>query len=115
MNYKSQFRQIAPRNLFPAMEAESVIKARTEKLRGDLEETPRSKNAYREFNKRFKEKEKEGFKAAREYSLLGLFELPERVHYRALLDLAEFAKRESKFEDARMVFKLISHLQPFAY
>lgn len=74
-----------------------MIKVRTEKLRGDLEETPRSKNAYREFNKGFKDKEKQGFKAAREYTLLGLFELPEKVHYRALLDLAEFAKRESRF------------------
>ena len=53
--------------------------------------------------------------AAREYTLLQLFDLPEKVHYRALLDLAELAKRESKFEEARLVFKLISHIQPFAY
>ena len=30
--------------------------------------------------------------AAREYTLLQLFDLPEKVHYRALLDLAELAK-----------------------
>ena len=32
-----------------------------------------------------------------------------------ILDLADFAKRESKFNEAKFLFKLISYLQPFAY
>ena len=58
--------------------------------------------------------------------LVGLVEVPERpaqVFLRlgeqpdgvfALL-LADFAKRESKFAEAKLLFKLITHIQPYAY
>lgn len=29
--------------------------------------------------------------------------------------MADFAKRESKFNEAKVLYKLITHLQPFAY
>jgi tetratricopeptide (TPR) repeat protein len=41
--------------------------------------------------------------------------LPRKVHWRILLDLADFAKRESKFAEAKLLFKLITHIQPYAY
>ena len=32
-----------------------------------------------------------------------------------VLDLADYAKRESKFKEAKLLFKLVSYLQPYAY
>jgi len=32
-----------------------------------------------------------------------------------ILDLADFAKRESRFREAKILFKLVSYLQPYAY
>ena len=32
-----------------------------------------------------------------------------------MLDLADYSKRESRFKEAKMLFKLVSYLQPFAY
>lgn len=32
-----------------------------------------------------------------------------------LLDLADFAKRESEFTEAAMLFKIVTHIQPYAY
>ena len=37
------------------------------------------------------------------------------MHWRVVLDLADFAKRESKFREAKLLFKLVSYLQPYAY
>jgi tetratricopeptide (TPR) repeat protein len=37
------------------------------------------------------------------------------VHWRILLDLADFAKRDSKFTEAKLLFKLITYVQPYAY
>ena len=31
------------------------------------------------------------------------------------MDLADYAKRESKFKEAKLLFKLVSYLQPYAY
>jgi hypothetical protein len=41
--------------------------------------------------------------------------VPKKIHWRILLDLSDFAKRESKFNEAKILFKLITYLQPFAY
>jgi la-related protein 1 len=44
-----------------------------------------------------------------------IIRLPKKVHWRVVLDLADFAKRESRFTEAKMLFKLVSYLQPYAY
>jgi hypothetical protein len=36
--------------------------------------------------------------------------LPKKVHWRIVLDLADFAKRESRFTEAKMLFKLVAYL-----
>lgn len=41
--------------------------------------------------------------------------MPKKVHWRIILDLADYAKRESKFREAKILFKLVSYLQPYAY
>ena len=44
-----------------------------------------------------------------------ILNLPKKVHWRIMLDLADFAKRESRFREAKMIFKLVAYLQPYAY
>jgi hypothetical protein len=38
-----------------------------------------------------------------------------KVHWRVLLDLADLAKRQSLIKRARVIFKILSYIQPFAY
>lgn len=37
------------------------------------------------------------------------------MHWKILLDLADFAKRESEFTEAATLFKIVTHIQPYAY
>ena len=37
------------------------------------------------------------------------------IFERIVLDLADYAKRESRFKEAKLLFKLVSYLQPYAY
>jgi hypothetical protein len=44
-----------------------------------------------------------------------IVKLPKKIHWRIILDLADFAKRESRFGEAKLLFKLVAYLQPYAY
>ncbi len=85
------------------------------RLKGELHETPTSNQKYKSLNRDLKEWEKHGFAATARKVFEKIFTLPKKVHWRILIDLADFAKRESKFTEAKTLFKLISYLQPFAY
>ena len=41
--------------------------------------------------------------------------VPQKMQWRVFLDMADFAKRESKFDEARYLFQLVASMQPFAY
>jgi len=84
-------------------------------LKNDLLETPNSKHKYKSTFKEMKELEKEGFSAVLKFSFARIIQLPKKVHWRLILDLADFAKRESRFREAKLLFKLVSYLQPYAY
>jgi hypothetical protein len=84
-------------------------------LKQDLVETPVSKHKHKQLARDLKETEKKGFSAAVKLVFERIVGMPRKVHWRIILDLADFAKRESKFEEAKILFKLITHLQPFAY
>jgi hypothetical protein len=62
-----------------------------------------------------KEIEREGFSAVLKFAFSRIMHLPKKVHWRLILDLADFAKRESRFKEAKILFKLVSYLQPYAY
>jgi hypothetical protein len=62
-----------------------------------------------------KESEKKGFSDTSKLVFKKIIDIPKKIHWRVLLDLADFAKRESKFAEAKILFKLIAHIQPFAY
>lgn len=62
-----------------------------------------------------KEQEKNGFQTVIKETFSRVLNVPRKVHWRVVLDLADYAKRESRFKEAKILFKLVSYLQPFAY
>ena len=44
-----------------------------------------------------------------------IFNYPQSIHWHILLDVADFAKRESRPTEARLLFKMITYMQPYAY
>ena len=67
------------------------------RLKGELHETPTSKQKYKLLNRDLKETEKYGFDKTACMVFERIFSLPRKVHWRILIDLADFAKRKSKF------------------
>ena len=78
-------------------------------------ETPVSKHKYKILARELKDVEKKGFGESIKIVFEKIITLPKKVHWKVLLDLADFAKRESKFNEAKILFKLICNIQPFAY
>ena len=57
-----------------------------------------------------KELEKQGFKETVKYVLNRIFSMNEKNHWRIILDLSDFAKREGLFEDAIIFFKITTRI-----
>jgi hypothetical protein len=57
-----------------------------------------------------KDNEKKGFCVAIKLVFERILNMPKKIHWKIILDLADFAKRESKFNEAKFLFKLISYL-----
>ena len=57
-----------------------------------------------------KDIEKKGFESTIKLVFEKIINVPKKVHWKILLDLADFAKRESKFDEAKILFKLITHI-----
>ena len=79
-------------------------------MKQDLNETPHSKNKYKQFSREMKETEKRGFGETIKLVFDRILELPKKIHWKILLDMSDFAKRESKFNEAKVLFKLITYL-----
>ena len=88
---------------------------RVSSLKQDLNETPNSKYKYKQISRDMKEQEKNGFQQVIKETFVRILNIPRKVHWRVVLDLADYAKRESRFKEAKILFKLVSYLQPFAY
>lgn len=85
-------------------------------LKRDLVETPNSKHRYKQMARDLKDAEKAGgLEDMIKLVFTQIVKLPRKIHWRVILDLADFAKRESKFTEAKYLFKLVAYLQPFAY
>ena len=39
-----------------------------------------------------------------------MFDLPSKIHWKVLMELANFAKRENQYQDARMLYKIVSRI-----
>lgn len=57
-----------------------------------------------------KDIEKQGFVSVIKFVFARLLNLPRKVHWRVILDLADLAKRESRFKEAKLLFKLVVYM-----
>eukprot|EP01128_Nolandella_sp_AFSM9_P001820 TRINITY_DN12228_c0_g1_i1.p1 TRINITY_DN12228_c0_g1~~TRINITY_DN12228_c0_g1_i1.p1 ORF type:complete len:1218 (-),score=268.97 TRINITY_DN12228_c0_g1_i1:495-4148(-) len=83
-------------------------------LRSQLQLSPTTKQAYKDFFKGYKLKEKAGFKAAKLFASQHFPSLPPKVHWKVYLEIADLAKRENKFNQARHYYRIVNRIQPYA-
>jgi hypothetical protein len=81
-------------------------------------ESPATRLAFKEFYRQFRAKEKYlpgGSVAAREHALECLTDdlIPRKVHWRLYLELADLAKRENNWEEARRLYSTACESQPY--
>lgn len=77
-------------------------------------ESPTTKNKYKTFFREFKLKEREGFEVALEFATQNLEILPENIHWKVYLEMADLAKRENRIKEARKFYKQVNSIQPTA-
>ena len=92
------------------MKAAYVNRERVSRLKQDLIETPNSKYKYKQISREMKEHEKSGFSTVIKETFARILSIPRKVHWRVVLDLADYAKRESRFKEAKLLFKLVAYL-----
>lgn len=98
------------------------LKIQTEqmhKLQQDIVESPISKNKYKNIAREMKECEKanDSYQMVVKTVLTKMItaQMPKKIQWRVYLDLADYAKRESKFDESRYLFKIVVSQQPYAY
>lgn len=84
--------------------------------RAELSESPATRTAFKDFYRRLRAEERESFQDAEEFAMLTLSggSLPDSVHWRVYLELADLAKRSNRFEEARNLYQQVCSLQPYA-
>lgn len=83
------------------------------KSRNDLVESPVSKSIYKNFLKSFKTKESESFSDAIAYALNEFPSIPEKVRWRAYIDVADTLKRNSHYGDVMLnAISLLNNIRP---
>ncbi len=85
--------------------------------RAELAESPASRTAFKEFYRSFKTEEKSSFEKAEEFALRAIesVSVPETLHWRVYLELADLAKRFNRFAEARRLYQHVCQLQPYAF
>jgi hypothetical protein len=88
--------------------AETAQNVSVTSLKRELQESPNSKARLRDFMKEMHGHEKSGFEAV--YNMIApvLSELPRKVMYRGLLELADLAKRENRLNAAKALYRVSS-------
>ena len=78
--------------------------------------SPKTRAVYKDFSHtlRSKETQGKGMAYARELAIRCMGELPESVHWRVHLEMADLSKREKNFSEARRLYRLATELQPSA-
>jgi len=84
--------------------------------RAELDESQVTRTMFKNFYRNFRVKERSSFQEAEAYALVSLKDesLPEQVHWRVHLELADLAKRSNRFDIARKLYKKVCELQPYA-
>lgn len=92
------------------IELDEELRLKKAQLKGDVNESPQSKQKYRLIQRDLKEIEKAlPFDEVIVSTLKSMasYNVPQKIHWRIYLDLADLAKRESRFEEARAFFKIV--------
>jgi tetratricopeptide (TPR) repeat protein len=84
--------------------------------RAELSESPATRSAFKDFYRKLRAEERLSFKDAEKYAMSSLSDgsLPESIHWRVFLELADLAKRSNRFEEARNLYQQVYKLQPYA-
>ena len=84
--------------------------------RAELDESPATRLAFKNFYKAFRTEEKHSFQRAEELALRSLEDgsLPDSIHYKVYLELADLAKRSNRYVEARRLYQKVCQLQPYA-
>jgi tetratricopeptide (TPR) repeat protein len=84
--------------------------------RAELVESPSTRVAFKDFYRTFRSEERFSFQKAEECALQALDDgsLPESVHWRVYLELADLAKRSNRYVEARRLYQKVCQLQPYA-
>lgn len=84
--------------------------------RAELEESPATRLAFKEFYKSYRTEEQHGMDRAEEFakSVLSDGSLPDSVHWRVYIELADLARRGNRFAEARRLYQKVCQLQPYA-
>ena len=87
-----------------------------ESKRAELIEAPAVRSAFKDFFKKFRDEEGKSFQDAQAFAMQTLEDgsLPESIHWRVYLELADLAKRSNRFSEARKLYRQVCRLQPFA-
>lgn len=98
-NSKIDFSSLTePQTSIKIPESVSNLRSSSPKSR-DLVESPVSKSIYKNFLKGFKTREGESFSEAIAYALAELSNIPEKIRWRAYIDVADTLKRNSHYGD----------------
>jgi len=84
--------------------------------RAELTESPATRSAFKDFYRKLRAEERNSFQGAEKFAMYSLKDgsLPESIHWRVYLELADLAKRSNRFEDARKLYQQVYKLQPYA-
>ncbi|KAG7359705.1 expressed tetratricopeptide repeat protein [Nitzschia inconspicua] len=87
-----------------------------EAKRAELSESPAVRSAFKDFYRQFRAEEKSSLKRAEDFAMRSLKDgsIPESVHWRIHLEVADLIKRSNRFEEARKLFQQACQLQPYA-
>lgn len=96
------------------------VAAVEKRLRDNAVESPTSKNKYKGVSKFVEDLERAGEVSfselvAETMAKVTNLDIPKKILWRLFLDLADYAKRESKFDCARQLYKIVVCIQPYAY
>ena len=84
--------------------------------KADLIDSPSTKAAFKEFFKQFRLEEKMSIEKAKQFaaSALDSAEMPESIHWRVYLELADLSRRSNEYSEARRLYQKVCQLQPYA-
>jgi la-related protein 1 len=87
-----------------------------ESKRAELNETSATRSAFKDFYKKFRAAERSSSQEAEEYAMKVLSDgsLPESIHWKVYLELADLSKRGNKFLSAKNLYQQVCRLQPYA-